>query len=99
RDLTVTGVQTCALPIFQIVTNLLHNAAKFSPTANQTHVRLTREGANAVVRVVDTGVGLPTDQLERVFEMFALVQRSSAPAETGRSEERRVGKGCGSRWA
>jgi signal transduction histidine kinase len=69
--------------LVQIVTNLLHNAAKFSPTANRTHVQLTLEGANAVVRVVDTGVGLPADQLERVFEMFARVQRSSAPPETG----------------
>jgi signal transduction histidine kinase len=69
--------------LVQIVTNLLHNAAKFSPAASQIDVQLIREGTNAVVRVVDSGVGLLPDQLERVFEMFARVQRSSAPAESG----------------
>lgn len=80
-----SGVFASADPtrLVQIVTNLLHNAAKFSPAANQTRVQLTREGANAVVRVVDAGVGLAADQLERVFEMFARVQRPSTPAEAG----------------
>ncbi|HVR61999.1 MAG TPA: response regulator [Polyangia bacterium] len=69
--------------LVQIVTNLLHNAAKFSPEKGRTTVKLDAEGGKAVIRVVDGGIGLAPDQLERVFDMFARVERPGVATEPG----------------
>jgi signal transduction histidine kinase len=66
--------------ITQILGNLLHNAAKFTPEGGRIRITLAREGGNAVVRVVDEGEGIAEDQIERVFDMFARIARpGSAP--------------------
>jgi signal transduction histidine kinase len=65
-----------AVRLSQIVANLIHNASKFTPERGELVVELAAETGRAVVRVVDRGVGIPGDQLERVFEMFARVQRA-----------------------
>jgi signal transduction histidine kinase len=62
-----------ATRLAQIVGNLLHNAAKFTPAGGQISVELARERSHAVVRVIDSGEGLAADQIERAFEMFARV--------------------------
>jgi signal transduction histidine kinase len=67
----------------QIVGNLLHNAAKFTPTGGKISVELTREGDDALVSVIDSGEGLAADQIERAFEMFARVDRPGARSEPG----------------
>jgi signal transduction histidine kinase len=69
--------------ITQIVGNLLHNAAKFTPIGGQVRVELVREGRDAVVRVVDNGVGIAPEQLERVFDMFARIDRTTTMGERG----------------
>ena len=60
----------------QIVSNLLHNSAKY--THRGGHVRLTvgREDAGAVVSVKDDGIGIPPAMIDRVFEMFIQVDRT-----------------------
>ena len=63
--------------ISQIIGNLLHNASKFTPENGQVTVELKYEGGKALISVTDTGVGIPEDQLERVFEMFAMIERKS----------------------
>ena len=65
-----------ATRLAQVVANLLHNASKY--THRGGHVRLTvrREEATAVVSVQDNGIGIPTDMLGRVFEMFTQVDRT-----------------------
>ena len=54
----------------QVVSNLLNNAAKFTPPGG--HIRLTceRRGDEIVVRVIDTGVGIPAGMQARIFDMF-----------------------------
>ncbi len=69
--------------LIQIVTNLLHNAAKFSAEAGQATVQLALDGERAVIRVIDGGIGLAADQLERVFDMFARVERPGVATEPG----------------
>jgi signal transduction histidine kinase len=69
--------------IAQILTNLLHNAAKFTPANGSIRVELTEEAGNAVFRVTDSGAGIRSDQLERVFDMFARVERPGVSAEPG----------------
>ena len=54
----------------QMVGNLVHNAAKYTPPGGRIEVRLRRDGANAVLAVRDSGIGIPPDSLERIFELF-----------------------------
>ncbi|HVW27942.1 MAG TPA: response regulator [Polyangiaceae bacterium] len=69
--------------IAQIVTNLLHNAAKFTPPGGSVRVELARDADAAVLRVVDSGAGILAEQLERVFDMFSRIARQGAAAEPG----------------
>ncbi len=54
----------------QVFSNLLSNAAKFTPHGGKIWVLLERSGVQALVRVRDNGVGIPPDRLQSVFEMF-----------------------------
>jgi PAS domain S-box-containing protein len=64
--------------LIQVFTNLLNNAAKFMDPGGQIALTAWREEAEAVVTVRDTGPGIPANELPRVFEMFAQVQREGA---------------------
>lgn len=50
-----------------ILRNLVHNAIKFTPDGGRVSVSTAREGRFAVVRVSDTGVGIPKDQIHSLF--------------------------------
>jgi len=67
----------------QVVANLLNNAAKYTPAGGRITLATLRDGDDAVIRVSDTGIGIPADRLPEVFEMFAQVERSSARAQGG----------------
>lgn len=54
----------------QVFSNLLNNSAKYSPPSAVVSITVERDGRHVVVRVTDTGAGIPPDMLERVFEMF-----------------------------
>jgi signal transduction histidine kinase len=54
----------------QIVVNLLDNAVKYTPAGGTIHARVSREGAHAVLRVRDTGVGIAPEVLPRIFDLF-----------------------------
>lgn len=60
----------------QVVSNLLNNACKFTDRNGRIWIDLTQEGAEAVIRVRDTGIGLADNELVRIFEMFSQVDRS-----------------------
>jgi CheY-like chemotaxis protein len=64
-----------ATRISQIVANLLNNASRHSLRGARVRVCLRREGNMALVRVVDQGAGIPSDQLARVFDMFTKIER------------------------
>jgi signal transduction histidine kinase len=59
----------------QAVTNLLTNAAKYTEEGGRVAVRAERDDGTVVVRVRDTGVGIPPETLARVFEPFAQAQQ------------------------
>jgi len=56
--------------IRQVVTNLLSNAVKFTPPGGEVALTLRAEGDRAVIRVSDTGPGIPADELGHVFDRF-----------------------------
>lgn len=54
----------------QAVGNLLSNAARYTPAGGTVTVTLRREGDRAVIEVADTGIGIATEDLDRVFSRF-----------------------------
>ncbi len=61
--------------IVQVVTNLMSNAIKFTPEGGDMRVSVHREGDYLLIRVSDTGLGIPREALPRVFERFYRVRR------------------------
>lgn len=57
--------------IDQVLTNLLENAAKHSPPGTQITISAARWQTMIEVRVIDRGTGIPVEERERVFELFA----------------------------
>lgn len=67
----------------QVFVNLLNNAAKYTDRGGRIRLTVERQGSDVVVSVADNGVGLPTDKLHSVFEMFAQVGRSLEKSQGG----------------
>jgi PAS domain S-box-containing protein len=55
----------------QMILNLLNNAAKYTPPGGNIALAAEREGDNAVIVVRDSGIGIPREHLDSVFEMFS----------------------------
>ncbi|WP_029114393.1 GAF domain-containing protein [Mycobacterium sp. URHB0044] len=66
----------------QVVLNLVANAVKFTPDGGSVAVRACRDGNELVVTVADTGIGVPPEDQERIFESFQQGGRG-APKEEG----------------
>ena len=62
--------------VSQVIANLLHNAAKFTPSGGDISLDARVEEGQVVVRVRDTGHGIDADSLDGVFNMFAQSRRS-----------------------
>ena len=60
----------------QVVRNLLDNALKYTPPGGRVSVTVGRDGEEAVLRVSDTGAGIPGDVLPRIFDLFVQAERS-----------------------
>jgi signal transduction histidine kinase len=66
----------------QVVTNLLGNALKFTPAGGTVTIRTGHHGADATLEIADTGIGIPADELPRIFDRF---WRGQAAAQTSGS--------------
>ncbi|CAN7264477.1 ATP-binding protein [Pseudoduganella sp. LjRoot289] len=55
----------------QIVSNLLTNASKYTPSGGRIQLTLRKEGGDAVIEVRDNGIGIPPEQLDNIFSMFS----------------------------
>jgi len=69
--------------IEQVLVNLIHNAIKFTPPGGRVNISARAEGDKLIVSVSDTGVGIPEDDLPRVFERFYKADRARAGGGTG----------------
>ena len=67
----------------QILVNFIGNAMKFTPAGGSVSVGAARERDRVRMWVSDTGIGIPHDQLERVFEPFFQVDRGTTRTYAG----------------
>jgi PAS domain S-box-containing protein len=79
------GLQVIADPtrLAQVVSNLLNNAAKYTPDGGRIELSARRDGAGVCVSVKDTGIGIPEESLPFVFEMFTQVGRNRERSQGG----------------
>ncbi|WP_407290847.1 ATP-binding protein [Stutzerimonas zhaodongensis] len=71
------------LRLEQILTNLLNNAAKFTPNGGCIRITATRDGDSAMVSVSDNGLGIARENLRVIFERFAQVPIAGSQINTG----------------
>jgi PAS domain S-box-containing protein len=67
----------------QVLSNLLHNACKYTEPGGHIALRLGREGREALIRVSDTGIGIPPGKLEGIFDLFVQLDRRTERAQGG----------------
>ncbi|MGI4811940.1 MAG: ATP-binding protein [Janthinobacterium lividum] len=83
RDVQPMLVLADTVRLGQVFSNLLNNAAKYTPHGGRIEMRLTREGADVVVRISDNGVGIAAEMLPRIFEMFAQLDPAEGVPRSG----------------
>lgn len=83
HELSLIPAERIDMPIFadkerieQVITNIIGNAIKYTPDGGRIDVMLSENDAGYSVAVKDTGVGVPKEDLERVFERFYRVDKS-----------------------
>ena len=76
----LTGVRRL---LYEIIFNLCDNAIKYNTDGGRVQVTVTKENETAAVTVRDTGIGIPPDQQDRVFERFYRVDKSHSKASGG----------------
>ncbi|MGZ8165635.1 MAG: ATP-binding protein [Methylobacter sp.] len=67
----------------QVFSNLLNNAAKYTRKGGEISLSVTQEGSCVVVKVKDTGIGIPAEILPRVFDLFTQAKRSLNRSQGG----------------
>jgi signal transduction histidine kinase len=67
----------------QVFSNLLNNAAKYTDNGGQIWLTVEREGNQAVIRIRDTGAGIPSDMLPHIFEPFIQLNHSLDRSQGG----------------
>ena len=68
------------LRLVQVVSNILNNAARYTPEQGRISVVLERAGGDVVLRVIDNGIGIPGEMLDRVFGLFV---QGTQPTKAG----------------
>lgn len=69
--------------LYRLVANLVGNAIHYTPKNGKVLVRLDRDDHQALIRVQDTGIGIPTEAQSRIFERFYRVNRDRSRATGG----------------
>ena len=69
--------------IGQVLVNIVHNAIKFTPAGGRITISTRMEGGNLLVSVADTGIGIDSEDLPRVFERFYKADKSRSGGGTG----------------
>ena len=80
QPLHVSGDRT---RLVQVVSNILNNAAKYTPSGGQIALRVTSEGGEAVIAVSDNGQGIEPQVLPYIFDLFTQAERTPDRSQGG----------------
>lgn len=69
--------------VAQIVSNLLNNAAKYTPPGGNIDLVVETAGAQVLIRVIDDGIGIPADMLSKIFQLFTQVDGATERSQGG----------------
>ncbi len=69
--------------LVQVVTNLLNNAAKYTPDGGRVELAIELQDAEVLIKVTDNGIGLDAELIPRVFDLFTQAARSSDRSSGG----------------
>jgi signal transduction histidine kinase len=69
----VLAVEGDKARLVQVVGNILNNAAKFMEPGGKIQLKVAREGTSVAITVRDAGIGIPSDQVPRIFDLFTQV--------------------------
>jgi signal transduction histidine kinase len=83
RQLAAVKVLADAGRLHQVITNLLTNALKFTPAGGRVTLTTGPADGSAVLRVTDTGVGIPAADLPRIFDRFWRGHRAAHTSGSG----------------
>lgn len=67
--------------IWRVISNLISNAIKFSPAGSLIHVNITDSVKKVIISVKDSGIGIPDDIKDKVFNMFTDAKRTGTAGE------------------
>lgn len=83
--LTETPIEIMGDPmrVHQIFVNLLTNAVRYTPAGGVVGISVNSEGGDAVIRIKDTGVGIPPDKLATIFDLFTQAHMDLAESRAG----------------
>ncbi len=91
KDLTLVRALPAPAPLVladskriqQVVGNLIHNAIKFTPAGGRITVSAAIHADEVVLAIADTGIGIPAEDVPRIFERFYKADRARAEQGTG----------------
>ena len=80
---TLPEVMSDEARVEQVLVNIIHNAIKFTPSGGKINISAKARDNDILVSVSDTGVGIPADDLPRIFERFYKADKSRSGGGTG----------------
>src|SRR5580698_90501 len=83
REFPALWVNADPVRLEQMIENVISNAIKYTPEKGSISIRATREGGSVVIRIKDTGIGIPPEMLATVFELFAQTDRALDRSQGG----------------
>jgi len=69
--------------LYQIIFNLVENGIKYNRTGGSLRIAVHREGENAVLKITDTGIGIPRSAMPHIFERFYRVDKARSRSTGG----------------
>ena len=72
-----------AVKLQQVIYNVIDNAIKYTPRGGEVETELFRSGRKAVIRIKDTGIGIPAADLPHIFDRFYRVDKARSRATGG----------------
>jgi len=77
------SIMADSLKLQQVLYNVIDNAIKYTPRGGEVETTLNRSGKKAVIRIRDTGIGIPLDDLPHIFDRFYRVDKARSRSTGG----------------